>query len=101
MDRSGIEFSKESLKDVTFESSATRLYESDHHHKNFIDCVKSRKPTISPLEGAIRSDTISHLSNMVVRLKRPIQWDPEREVIAGDPEATKMLDRPMRKAWSV
>ena len=101
VDRSGFETSKESLKNVTFSASDTRLYESADHHKNFIDCVKSRKPTISPLETAIRSDTISHLSDIVVRLKRPVQWDSAREVIAGDAEASKLLDRPMRAKWAV
>jgi predicted dehydrogenase len=101
VDRGGIETSKESLKDVKFGANDTRLYESDHHHKNFIDCVKSRKPPICPLENAIRSDTISHLANLVVRLNRPIEWDPQREAISGDAEASKMLDRPMRREWAV
>ncbi len=99
--RGEVETSKESLKKVEFGANVTRLYQSNDHHKNFIDCVKSREQPISSLEGAIRSDTISHLSNIVVRLRRPIQWDPEREVIVGDEEASRMLDRPMRKKWAV
>ena len=35
------------------------LHESGDHGRNFIDCIKSRKPTLCPLECAIRSDTIS------------------------------------------
>ncbi len=101
VDRGGIEVSNKSLNDVKFGANATRLYESDNHHKNFLDCVKSRRQPISPLETAIRSDTISHLCNIMIRLRRPIQWDPERQVIVGDEEATKMLDRPMRPAWQV
>ena len=101
VDRKGFEVSKPSLNDVQFGANATRLYASDHHQRNFIDCVKSRKETISPLEGAIRSDTLSHLSNLVVRLRRPIEWDPERERIHGDEEATRLLDRPMRAQWAV
>ncbi len=101
VDRGGIEVSKESLNDVKFDANATRVYESDNHHKNFIDCVKSRKRTISPLETAIRSDTISHLCNIMIRLRRPVQWDPEREAIVRDEEAAKMLDRSMRPAWQV
>jgi predicted dehydrogenase len=101
VERGGFEVSKDSLKDVKFGPNDIHLYESDNHHKNFIDCVKSRKQPISPLEGAIRSDTISHLSNIMIRLRRPIQWDPEREIIVGDEEASKMLDRPMRPAWRI
>jgi len=101
VDRRGIEVSKESLNDVKFGANDTRLYESENHHQNFIDCVRSRKQPISPLEAAIRSDTISHLGNIMIRLRRPIQWDPERELILGDEEASKMLDRPMRSKWRV
>ncbi len=101
VDRGGLEFSKESLKDITFRPNDVRLYRSDNHHLNFVDCVKERRPAISPLEAAIRSDTISHLSNLMVRLRRPIEWDPAKEVIVGDAEATRMLDRPMRERWAV
>ncbi len=101
VDREGLETSKESLRSVQFGANDSRLYVSDHHQKNFIDCVKSRKQPISPLEAAIRSDTISHLSDIVVRLKRPVEWDPQREAIAGDEEASRKLDRPMRKQWAV
>jgi predicted dehydrogenase len=101
VDRRGVQTSRESLKEVSFGPKDSRLYESDHHQRNFVDCVKSRKQAISPLEAAIRSDTISHLGDMVVRLRRPLQWDPEKEVIVGDAEASKMLDRPMRPKWAV
>jgi predicted dehydrogenase len=101
VDRGGLETSKESLNSVQFGANDSRLYVSDHHQKNFIDCVKSRNETISPLEAAIRSDTISHLSNIVVRSKRPVEWDPQREVLVGDEEAVSKLDRPMRKQWAV
>jgi hypothetical protein len=29
-----------------------KLYRSDNHQRNFLDCVKSRKPTITPVETA-------------------------------------------------
>ena len=32
---------------------------------------------------------------------RPITWDPKTEKIVGDAEAAKMLDRPMRKPWTI
>ncbi len=101
VDRRGVQVSKDSLKDVKLGPNDKPLYNSPDHHKNFVDCVKSRRQPISPLEAAIRSDTISHLSDIVVRLRRPVQWDPEREVIVGDEEASKMLSRGMRPQWSV
>lgn len=101
VDRSGLEARPASLEHVEFGPNDKRLHKSSDHGRNFIDCVKSGAETMSPLEAAIRSDTISHLSDIVVRLKRPLEWDPKTETIKNDPEATKMLDRPMRKKWEV
>ena len=72
-------------------SSRTKqhLTEAESQARNFVDCIKSRQPTVSPLESAIRSDTISHLSDICIRLGRPMQWDPQKEQIVGDAEASK------------
>ncbi len=101
VDRRGLEASRASLEAVEFRDSDTRLPKSEDHQRNFIDCVKSREQTVSPLEAATRSDTISHLSDMMIRTRRPIEWDPEAERIVGDPAAAKRLNRPMRKKWAV
>ena len=69
--------------------------------RNFVECMRSRRPTVNPLETAIRSDTISHLSDIAIRLGRAIRWDPEKERIIGDEEAEKKLDRPLRKPWKL
>ncbi len=71
------------------------------HHRNFIDCVKSRKETICPVEMGIRCDTICHLTDVAVRTGRAIEWNPEKEEIVGDSEAAKMLTRPSREKWRV
>lgn len=78
-----------------------RLPVSASHAQNFIDSVRSRKPAISPFEAAIRSDTISHLSNIAIRTGRKIQWDSSREEIRNDAEASRMLDRPIRAPWKI
>ena len=101
VDRGGIEASSAALYSVEFGPNDKRLYKSAHHQRNFIDCVKSRSETISPFEAAIRSDTISHLSDIVVRKRRPIEWDPKKEQIVGDADAARLLARPMRKKWAV
>ena len=77
------------------------LIESPNHAQNFIDAVKSRKPTVSPLDQAVRSDTISQLCDIAVRTKRKITWDPKTLKIVGDDEAAKMVSRPMRAPWTL
>ncbi|GAF84244.1 unnamed protein product, partial [marine sediment metagenome] len=76
-----------------------RLYESKSIHRNFVDCVKSRRTTAAPVEVAHRSISVAHLGNIAMRLGRKIKWDPENERILGDETATRMLHRPMRSPW--
>ncbi len=93
--------SKEILNSV-IGPNETHLYVSDHHYRNFIDCVISRKEPIAPVEVAHRSITICHLGNIAMRLHRDsLKWDPEKEHIIGDPEASKMLSRPYRAPWKL
>src|SRR5262249_34824462 len=71
-----------------------KLYVSDNHQKNFLDCVKSRKPTITPVETAHHSAIPGHLGLISMLVGRKIKWDPVKEEIIGDPEASKLLSRP-------
>lgn len=75
------------------------LIESKGHHRNFLDALKSRQETICPVESAVRSDTICHLSNIAMRLGRKLHWDPEKEEFVNDAEANRMLVRSMRSPW--
>ena len=78
------------------------LYKSDDHFRNFIDCVISREETAAPVEVAHRSITITQLGNIAMLLGRDsLKWDPDTEVIADDPEASAMLDRPYRAPWTL
>lgn len=100
-DALGFLASDRSLWTVPFKSTDEELPVSTEHHRNFIDCVKSRQETICPVEMGIRCDTICHLSDIAARTGRPIQWNPETEEITGDPEAARMLTRPSREKWRV
>ncbi len=75
------------------------LYKSDDHHRNFLDCVKSRKPTITPVEVAHHSAIPGHLGLIAMLVGRKIRWDAEREVILDDPGASDLLGRKYRLRW--
>ncbi len=71
----------------------------DSHARNFLDCVKSRQRPISDVEEGHRTTTACHLANISLRLGRKVHWDPEKEEIVGDREASAHLIRPYRKPW--
>ena len=99
--RGGIDAEPKSLLTSKIGPNDVHLIESPNHAQNFIDAVKSRKPTVSPLDQAVRSDTISQLCDIAVRTKRKITWDPKTLKIVGDDEAAKMASRPMRAPWTL
>ena len=53
------------------------------------------------VEIAHRACTVCHLGNLAYWLGRPLKWDPVKEVLLGDEEASRWLDRPKREPWSL
>jgi predicted dehydrogenase len=101
VDRGKLQAEPKSLLDSKIEQDGIRLYRSDNHFRNFVDCIRSRQPTAAPVEVAHRSITICHLGNIALRLGRDkLRWDPRSEQIVGDDEAAKMLSRPYRAPWA-
>jgi hypothetical protein len=80
-------------------ADAKRVYSSRDHMGNFIECVKSRKPTICPAEVGHRSASMCHLGVISIRLGRKLQWDPAQEQFVGDSEANTYVAREMRKPY--
>lgn len=119
VDRGGFDASKDELKKAVqrregdkvvagFEAPKlgddiikTRLYETKGHQRNFLDCIKSRQPTVTPAETGHRSATPGHLALISLMVNRTLKWDPEKEVITGDTEASKLLGREYRGPWKL
>jgi len=72
-----------------------------NHLGNFFDCVKARHMPISDVESQHRSATTCHLANISMRLRRKLTWDPRREAIVGDDEASRMLRRQPRSGFEI
>ena len=66
---------------------------------DFVHCIRTREQPFRHVEAAHRTATVAHLANIAYWLNRPLNWDPEREAIIGDPEASRWMDRPAREAW--
>jgi predicted dehydrogenase len=99
--RSGLETNPQSLLKEKIASNEIQLYHSRDHHQNFLDCVRSRKPTITPCEVAHRSASIGHIGQIAMLTGRKIQWNPDTEEILNDPSASALLGRAYREPWSI
>ncbi len=104
VDRGGYDCSKPELKEMTRLPDSMRkvkLYSSRNHQRNFLDCVKSRKPTITPIETAHRSAIPGHLGLIAMVVGHKIRWDAAKEVIVDDAGASKLLTRDYRAPWKL
>lgn len=82
-------------------SDAVRLYKSDDHMRNFLNCVKTREKPICDIEVGFRSVTVCHLGNISLRLGRTLKWDPVKERFFGDALANEMISRKPRSPWKL
>jgi len=103
VDRGGIHASDPELLNFTVEPGQEKCYVSENHYANFIECVKSRKQPICTIGSAVRSDTISHLSNILIATgASELRWDPEKEeIIDPTPEMKAMLHCPQRSPYNI
>ncbi len=91
----------ESLREAPLKPDDLRLTVSRGQERNFIECVRTRKTPVAHIDDAVHSDTISHISDIAVRCGRKIVWDPVKEQIIGDEEASRMLTRAHREPWRI
>ncbi len=100
--RGTIKASDQRLIDEPLPDNAIRLYKSDDHMGNFLDCMRTRKNPICDAEIGHRSVSICHLANISLRLGgRKLIWNPKKEEIVNDREANSMIRRECRKPWRV
>ncbi len=93
MDRSQLTAEPASVLQERIGPDEMHLPVSRHHQANLIESVKTRRPTICPIDVAVRSDTICHLGDIAMRLGRRLRWDPVKEEFVGDAQANAMTTR--------
>jgi len=81
--------------------SDIHLYESNDHRKNFLESIKTRKPTICPATVGHHTGVICQVAAIAERLVRPLKWDPVAQKITNDAEAATWADRPRRKGYEL
>jgi predicted dehydrogenase len=76
-----------------------QLPRSEEHHRNWLECVRSRQTPIAPAPVAHRSGTACIVSWIAMKLGRPLTWDPKQERFLNDEQANSMLARPERAPY--
>ncbi len=78
-----------------------KLYTSSDHAQNFLDCIRTRQATVTPVEIGHNSALPGHLCLISMLTGRKIRWDAKQEKILGDPEASKLMTREYRGPWKM
>jgi len=99
--RGQVDAQPKSLLTSTIGSDEIQLYKSNSHKGNLIECIKSRRETVAPVEIGHRSCTVCLLGEIAMRLGRKLKWNPDREEFVNDDRANRMLAKPMRSPWKL
>ena len=75
--------------------------ETADHARNFLDCIKSRKPTNCPVAVGHRSTTTALLGKIALRRGRYLIWDAKSERVVNDEEANRYLSYEYRAPWKL
>jgi len=87
------------LKEKTWPNKKIDLGRASSHQQNFLDAIKTGKAPFATAEIGHRTATICHLNNIGMVVGRDLKWDPKKEQIIGDEEASKLLTPKMRAPW--
>jgi len=104
VDRDGFEASNPEWKKGKYlprELRKVKLYASNNHQQNFLDCIKTRQSTITPVEVGHHSAIPGHLCLISMLTGRKIRWDAKEEKILGDEAASKLMTREYRAPWKM
>ena len=81
------------------DSSEVHLEKIDDQHGNWLDCIKTRKAPISPIDKGHKACSICLISDIAMQFDRKLEWNPNTELFVNDDEANAMLSREQRKPY--
>jgi hypothetical protein len=61
------------------------------HARNFLDCVRSRKPCHCDIETGHRSTTTTLIADIALKTKSYLEWDAREERFTNHESANKCL----------
>ncbi len=87
------------LAEIKIGANEKRVYHSDDHYQDWLDCIRSRKQPICDVETGHRSSSVCNLANIAYQMRKPIRWDPGREKFAKNRDANDLLQKKHRKPY--
>ncbi|MDR1339489.1 MAG: Gfo/Idh/MocA family oxidoreductase [Prevotellaceae bacterium] len=81
---------------------ASGYFPDEVHHRNFIECIRSRKTPNASIDQGVLSANMINLANLSYRSgKKIVRIDPETEIIAENEEAARLDKRSYREGFKI
>ncbi len=101
IDRGHLSSEPDSIVKEPLSEKEVRLLRSPGHHRNWLDCIRSRERPVADVEAGARTVTVIHLGNLAYWNRRKLRWDPQAWKFVGDEEANRWLDYERRDPWQL
>jgi len=75
------------------------LHRSPEHHRNFLDCIKTRQRTAASAQIGHSATTTCNLVEIAARVARKVKWDAQAGRCVDDDAADRLRTRTMRSPW--
>ncbi|MFO1501761.1 MAG: Gfo/Idh/MocA family oxidoreductase [Verrucomicrobiota bacterium] len=101
VDRANIVSSPASILKEPFRPDDSRVEHVSSHSGNFLECVRTRRPTICHPQTAVYTINAILTGGIALALQRAVKWDPVQGEFRGDDEANRLLSYAARPPWRV
>ncbi len=71
------------------------------HVKNWIDCIRTRKEPVCPVEMGRLAAVYTHMGNIALRTQSQLVWDKSTHNFGSNAAANKLLLPSYRKPWNL
>lgn len=100
IDRGILQSDPEELIKEPLGDAEVHLTVSPGHHRNWLDCIRSRELPIADVEKGARTAAVIHLGNLAYWERQELAWDPQTWKFK-DPAHNKWIDRERRDPWKL
>lgn len=100
IDRGHLSSTPESIVKEPLGEDDVHLPKSPGHHRDWLDCIKSREKPVADVEYGARTVSIIHLGNIAYEQRRTLEWDPERWTFQDEAD-NQFMDRERRDPWQL
>ncbi|HKQ39376.1 MAG TPA: Gfo/Idh/MocA family oxidoreductase [Verrucomicrobiae bacterium] len=101
VDRGKLTTEPESILKEPIAEKDIHLPRNKGHHRDWVDCIRSRQRPIAHVDAGARTATLCHLLNLAYWNRRKLRWDAATWKFVDDSEANTWLDRDRREPWTL